>query len=122
MWCSANTRIITTASIRKAFSTRISGRYFCNPLCGGWGAVGGGGAGVGGMGNPKAAGANCGAAPAGGGGGIGGSLGAPGGVHAGALGGAAAGAGGPAAPWLCKSRKAEPEITRVNSPGPLDGG
>jgi hypothetical protein len=48
-----------------------------------------------------------------------------GGAHAGApaagaAGGAAAGADGVMEP--CRSRSAEPEITRVNSPGPLDAG
>jgi hypothetical protein len=47
--------------------------------------------------------------------GIGGQAGAP------AAGGGAAGGGGAAKPGPWRSRRAEPEMTRVNSPGPPAG-
>jgi hypothetical protein len=112
--------------------------YFCSALCGGAAGIGGG-MGTGGI--PKACGVKCIPPPAGGApgcmpgiapipgipGGIGGMRGASGilGICGAAHGDAAAGAGGgggaaaggmPCAP--CKSRSADPEITRVNSPGP----
>jgi len=140
LWCITKNKISTITSSRKTFTTRISGRYFCNVVCSGAAGAGGGGA-TGGI--PNACGANgippplaCGipacipgAPPIPGipGGmaagicGIAGGFGICGGDHAGPAGaGGGAAAGIPCA--LCKSRSAEPEITRVNSPGPDDIG
>jgi hypothetical protein len=116
--------------------------YFCSALCGGAAGIGGA-AGTGGI--PNACGVNCGIPPPPAGGapgcipgiapipgipggapagmcGIGGIFGIGGGVHgapaAGACGGGGAAAAGGIPCEACRSRSAEPEITRVNSPGP----
>ena len=134
MWCITKNKISTITNSKNTFNTRISGRYFCNVVCCGAVGIGDGGTACG---IPNACGANgippppaggmptCipGAAPIPGAMagicGIAGGFGICGGVHAGpaaGAGGGGAAAGIPCAP--CKSRNAEPESTRVNSPGP----